>query len=110
LKDPDVRKTIKALREAGLSFRESPIEEAEGEKPMSGQVWCVTGSFEHFKPRDRAMDEVKSLGGKVVSSVSGNTTHLLAGTGGGSKLRKAKELGIEVVSEEEFLSLTGLKP
>ena len=109
LRDPDVRKTIKALRAEGLSFAESPVEDGGGEKPMSGQVWCVTGSFEHFKPRDRAMAEVRSLGGKVVSAVSGNTTHLLAGTGGGSKLRKAKELGIEVVSEEEFLSLTGKK-
>ncbi len=109
LQDRDVRKTIEALRREGLSFSESASSADSPEKPLSGQVWCVTGSFEHFKPRDLAMDEVRKLGGKVVTAVSGNTTHLLAGPGGGSKLRKAEELGVTIVTEEEFLALTGWK-
>ena len=109
LKDRDVRKTIEALKNAGLSFTESAPENDSADKRMAGQIWCVTGSFEHFKPRGLAMDEVRSLGGKVATTVSGNTTHLLAGSGGGSKLKKAKELGIAVVTEEEFLLLTGKK-
>ena len=100
-------RNVQALRAAGLSFSESAPVRDSGDQPLSGQVWCVTGSFERFKPRDLAMDEVKRLGGKVVSSVSGNTTHLLAGTGAGSKLEKARELGVRVVTEEEFLALIG---
>ena len=109
LRDRDVRKTIEALRREGLSFSESASVDDSAGKPMSGQVWCVTGSFESFKPRDIAMDEVRNLGGKVVAAVSGNTTHLLAGAGAGSKLRKAEELGVTVVAEEEFLALIGKK-
>jgi DNA ligase (NAD+) len=109
LKDRDVKKMINALRSEGLSFSESAPPGDTADKPMSGQVWCVTGSFENYKPRNLAMDKVRSFGGKVVAAVSGSTTHLLAGTGGGSKLRKAQELGIIVVNEEEFLDLTGKK-
>ncbi len=109
LNDRDVKKTIEALRSEGLSFTESAPGDDSSGKPMSGQVWCVTGSFENFKPRDLAMDEVRNLGGKVMTAVSGNITHLLAGSGGGSKLRKARELGVAVVTEEEFLLLTGKK-
>lgn len=105
LRDPDVRKTIKALRDAGLSMSEEQRE--KGEALLGGQVWCVTGSFEHFKPRDLAMEEVKRLGGKAVTQVSGKTTHLLAGSGAGSKLAKAENLGVTVVNEEEFLELIG---
>ena len=74
---------------------------------LNGQTWCVTGSFESFKPRDKAMDEVKKRGGKVTSSVSSKTTHLLAGPGAGSKLKKAQDLGITIVDEAEFLRLIG---
>jgi DNA ligase (NAD+) len=103
--DPSIRRTIERLREAGLNFQ-------AGEKPaeslpslFEGQVWCVTGSFDHFAPRDRAMDEVKKRGGRVTSSVTGRTTHLLAGRNPGSKLDRARELGVTVVSEEEFLRM-----
>lgn len=106
LKRPEVRKTIAALRAQGLSFSETGEKET-GDDRFAGQTWCVTGSFEHFKPRDLAMDAVKRLGGRAVSSVSGSTTHLLAGKGAGSKLDKAKELGITIVSEEQFLRLIG---
>ncbi len=106
LKRPEVRKTIAALRAEGLSFSETEENKAEDER-LAGQTWCVTGSFDHFKPRDLAMEAVKRLGGRAVSSVSGSTTHLLAGKGAGSKLDKAKELGVTIVSEEEFLRLIG---
>jgi DNA ligase (NAD+) len=51
------------------------------------------------------MDEVKKRGGRVTGSVTSRTTHLLAGEGAGSKLAKARELGIRIVSEKEFLGL-----
>jgi DNA ligase (NAD+) len=111
LSSPEVRRRIQGLRSAGLTFREEapgPTEEvAAGAGPFAGQTWCVTGSFERFKPRELAMEEVKRRGGRVVSSVTSRTTHLLAGAAAGSKLEKARELGVTVVSEEEFLRLLG---
>jgi DNA ligase (NAD+) len=70
---------------------------------FEGEVWCVTGTFKRFKPRELAMEEVKRRGGKVTSSVTGNTTHLLAGENPGSKLEKARQLGTTIVSEEAFI-------
>ncbi len=104
--DKKLRRRIAALRKYGVRF--SAEKTKRGPEPPAvfrGQVWCVTGSFESFKPRDRAMDEVKRRGGAVVSAVSSKTTHLLAGEGAGSKLDKAKKLGVKIVSEKEFLSL-----
>lgn len=107
LSNPKVREVIAKLRSYGLSF-EAEIKENrlhEDELVFKDQSWCVTGSFESFKPRDLAKDEIKKRGGKVVSSVTGKTTHLLAGEKAGSKMKKALDLGVIVVSEEEFLSL-----
>jgi DNA ligase (NAD+) len=100
---PEVRRRIEGLRRAGLAMSESPREAAPKAGPFRGQVWCVTGSFERFKPRELAMEEVKKRGGKVSASVTSQTTHLLSGANPGSKLDKARELGIKIVSEEEFL-------
>jgi DNA ligase (NAD+) len=104
LSRPVVRARIEALRRAGLAMREQPGEAPAG-GPFRGQVWCVTGSFQHFKPRELAMEEVKKRGGKASASVTSKTTHLLAGENPGSKLDKARGLGVRVVSEEEFLGL-----
>jgi DNA ligase (NAD+) len=104
LRDPSVRRLVAGLRVAGLSFEAAQIAAGAGLAPVfANQAWCVTGSFAQFKPRELAMEEVKKRGGKVVSSVSSNVTHLLAGEGAGSKLEKARSLGITVVSEAEFL-------
>jgi DNA ligase (NAD+) len=107
LRRPATRRRIEALRAAGLAFSApgpAPAQ-AGGAGPLAGQTWCVTGSFERFKPREKAMDEVLRLGGRVTSSVTSRTTHLLAGGAAGSKLAKARELGVTIVSEEEFLRL-----
>lgn len=97
---------LEALVAAGLTFTHE-INAAALALPQifAGQKWCVTGSFVRFNPRDLAMEEVKRRGGSVVSGVSSKTTHLLAGEGAGSKLAKAQELGVTVVSEEEFGAL-----
>ena len=107
LRNPDVLQTIEALKAVGLNFRESSPQKLRVSALFVDQVWCITGSFEHFKPRDLAAAEVKARGGKTVTQVSGKTTHLLAGTGAGSKLTKAESLGVQIVSEEEFLGLLG---
>ena len=101
--------TIEALKKAGvhMSSAEDESDEAPLEKTLEGTVWCVTGSFEHFNPRSKAMEEVEKRGGRTVSSVTGKTTHLLAGKNGGSKLSEAERLGVRIVSEEEFLRMIG---
>jgi len=108
LTDPFVLDMIDKLKKAGLQFSVSGTKEQETLPGVfEGQVWCVTGSFEHFKPRERAMDEVKKRGGRVVSSVTGALTHLLVGENPGSKLEKAKKVYAAIVYEKEFLEMLG---
>ena len=103
--DPKVRREINDLRELGLNFEaEGEVSEAVGNQ-FEGQIWCVTGSFERFNPREKAMEEIKKRGGRTVSSVSGKTTHLLAGSSAGSKLDKARSVGARIVDEDEFIRL-----
>ncbi len=101
LRAPENRNRLAALAEAGLQMQEVR-EESNLEQSMSGQTWCVTGSFAHFRPRDLAMDEIRKRGGRTTGSVSTKTTHLLAGEEAGSKLDKARKLGIEIVTEDQF--------
>ncbi|CAN2041827.1 DNA ligase [Candidatus Magnetomoraceae bacterium gMMP-15] len=104
--NPKLIKTIKALEKAGLKlYTDNAISSLEIPQTMAGQSWCVTGSFEHFKPRDKAKNEIEKKGGKVVSSVSSKTTHLLVGKKSGTKLNKAKKLGIQIVEEQEFINM-----
>ncbi|MDR1317603.1 MAG: NAD-dependent DNA ligase LigA [Spirochaetales bacterium] len=109
---PETRTLVNALQAEGLSFAAEKKKAApDAPRTFAGQTWCVTGSFEGWKPRDLAMEEVKKRGGKVVSAVSGNLTHLLAGEkAGGSKLDKAKKLGVTIVTEAEFRALLDNSP
>lgn len=104
LKDKETVSLIQKLQKLGLKFQADEIQKSENQ-PFLGQSWCVSGSFENFQPRDVAMDLVTKHGGKKVSSISSKTTHLLYGPGAGSKLEKATELGVQLVTEEEFLSI-----
>jgi len=103
--DPAVIKRIETLRRAGLQFEEIRENVPDLPQIFEGQSWCVTGSFDHFSPRDLAMEEVRRRGGKVVSGVTSKTTHLLAGEKGGSKIDKAKKFGAKIVTEKEFLKM-----
>ncbi|MBN2533389.1 MAG: NAD-dependent DNA ligase LigA [Spirochaetales bacterium] len=109
LSKPQIRNHIAGLRKAGLNFKAKKEEQPDVEQVCIGQAWCVTGSFERFKPRELSMEEVKKRGGNVTSSVSSKTTHLLAGPGAGSKLQKAQELGIKIVNEAEFIEMLKLE-
>ena len=105
LRDEAVRARIEKLRAAGLQFEVHDDHEEKPDQIFAAQVWAVTGSFEHFNPRSLAVRELEKRGARTVSSVTGKTTHLLAGKGGGSKRDTALSLGVKIVSEEEFLSL-----
>ena len=106
LSNSEMRRRIGRLRAAGLNFRVAGGEQAEpADSDLAGQVWCVTGTFEAFKPRDLAKAEIKRRGGRVTTDVTSKTTHLLAGSAAGAKLEKARRRGIAVVDEKEFLRL-----
>lgn len=78
---------------------------AEGEQPLSGKVFVVTGSLNHFENRSALKEQIEALGGKVTGSVTKKTTCLINNdnTSSSSKNKKAKELGVEVVTEEMFM-------
>ena len=103
----DTRILINDLKESGLQMQDVKFDGPELEQIFKGQTWCVTGSFENFNPRSKAMDEIKRRGGTEVSGVSRKTSCLLAGSGAGSKIEKAREFGVRIVSEEEFLKMIG---
>ena len=110
-KDENLLRTIDALSSFGLHVSEDQDkkEEAEEAQIFQGEVWCATGSFKNFNPRSKALKEIEKRGGRTVSSVTGKTTHLLAGKGGGSKRAEAEKLGVRIISEEQFLDLLGIK-
>ncbi|GIX42108.1 MAG: DNA ligase [Leptospiraceae bacterium] len=105
-KDPKILERINKLKQYGLQFEQKEIKIDSNVKPIfKDQVWCVTGTLTHFKPREKALEEVIKRGGKTSSTVTSKTTHLLVGENPGSKLEKAKKLNIKIVTEEEFIKL-----
>jgi DNA ligase (NAD+) len=71
---------------------------------FAGKTFVLTGSLEKFT-RSEATEMIESRGGKASGSVSKKTSFVVAGEAAGSKLRKAQELGIQVLTEDEFLAM-----
>jgi DNA ligase (NAD+) len=103
---PENRELIRKLGEAGLNM--AAREESGGRKPLDGQFFVITGALSAFT-REEAQERLEGLGARVGSSVTKKTTCLVAGESPGSKLDKARELGIKVIREREFLKLVGGK-
>ncbi len=91
-----------------LSFEQVEIEEGEALK-LANQTFVITGSVNHFKNRSELKEKIESLGGKVTGSVTKKTTYLINNNkeSSSSKNKKAKELGVLIISEEDFLGMIG---
>jgi DNA ligase (NAD+) len=99
------RRLIGKLREAGVRMTRLAEEEERQEGPLTGLTFVITGTLPTLS-RDAAAEWIESHGGRVASSVSGNTSYLLVGDRpGGAKVRRAEELGVESISEEELRDL-----
>ena len=98
---PQSRHLISRLREAGVNFESTAVQD---DGRFAGMTFVLTGALSLFT-RDEATEKIEAHGGKAAGSVSKKTTYLVAGENAGSKLKKANELGIPVLSEQEFLSM-----
>ncbi len=89
-----------------LTFEEMP-KEAEGSQPLADKIFVITGSVTHFKNRKELKERIEALGGKITGSVSKNTSYLINNDNlsNSTKNKKAKELGIPILTEEEFLEM-----
>jgi len=97
----DNRREIKRLQDAGV--RITPFHLRRAGK-LEGKVFVFTGKLLSFT-REEAKERVESLGGHVATSVSKNTDYVVAGEDAGSKARKARELNVKIITEEEFLKM-----
>lgn len=102
LRDEENLAMIRRLLERGV--RPVPPERRAAEGDLAGKTFVFTGTLERM-PRNEAEALVKRFGGRASGSVSKNTDYVVAGPGAGSKLARARELGIPVLTEEEFFSM-----
>jgi DNA ligase (NAD+) len=98
--EPGNRAMIEKLRAAGLRLTSEPKSAPAGGSKINGTTWVITGTLS--QPRGEIAEEIVRQGGKVSGSVSKKTSFVLAGEEAGSKLEKARKLGLRVVSEAEF--------
>jgi DNA ligase (NAD+) len=100
--EPRNREQVRRLLEAGVR----PLAQKRAGGKLTGKRFVFTGGLEGVS-RHEAQARVERLGGAVASSVSKNVDYVVAGEAAGSKLKKAKELGVTILSEREFLDLVG---
>ena len=98
---PQSQHLMARLRAAGVNTQ---AEEQGSDRRFAGMTFVLTGGLEHFT-REEAGELIEKRGGKAAGSVSKKTTYVVAGEGAGSKLHKAQELGVPVLTEEEFLAM-----
>jgi DNA ligase (NAD+) len=100
--NPENESNIERMLGAGVTFgTEGAVAHA---KPLAGMTIVLTGALESVT-RAQAKDRIEALGGKVSSSVSPKTTYVIAGKDPGTKLDRAKDLGVRILEERAFLDL-----
>lgn len=92
---------IQRLRDAGVNFSATRV---VSDRRFAGMTFVLTGALSKFT-REEATEKIELLGGKASGSVSKKTTYVVVGENAGSKERKARELGIPILSEDEFLNM-----
>jgi DNA ligase (NAD+) len=103
-REPRNRELVDRLRAAGLQFTHATTRPKAG--PLAGYTLVLTGTLPTLS-RDEAKQLIESAGGKVSSAVSKKTSYLVAGEEAGSKLLKAQELGVKILSEEQLRKMAG---
>ncbi len=96
------RDVIREIRDAGLTLSNPLYSSEQEEQPLAGLTFVFTGALERWT-RDEVQRYTERLGGRATSSVSGRTDYVVAGPGAGSKLEEARERGVPVLDEEEFI-------
>lgn len=104
---PENLELLRKLKNAGLTFT-SKKADIRKNQPLSGKTFVLTGKLEHSS-RDEAKVLIEGLGGTVADSISSKTAYLVVGEDPGSKLDKARKLGVQTLTEAEFLKLLGQK-
>jgi DNA ligase (NAD+) len=99
------RDVIAALRKAGVRWPAAAAKPL-GALPLAGKTFVLTGGLESMS-RDEAKKRLKALGAKVSESVSKKTDYVVVGADPGSKADTARELGVEMIDEKQFLRLVG---
>ena len=94
-----VKDTIKRLKDVGVNTKGEKKENTDNR--FAGMTFVLTGTLSTYT-RPEAEEIIEGFGGKASSSVSKKTTYVLAGEEAGSKLKKAIDLGVKVIDEEEF--------
>jgi len=92
---------VERLRQAGVNFESKRV---VADARFAGMTFVLTGALSKFT-RDEATEKIKLFGGKAAGSVSKKTTYVVVGENAGSKERKARELGIPILTEDEFLEM-----
>jgi DNA ligase (NAD+) len=100
-KQEQTKNIIRKFKRAGLNLETAGRKNWDEGAALNGITFVLTGSLEKYT-RKQAQDIIEKFGGRVSSSVSSKTDYVLAGKDPGSKLEKAKELGIKIIDEEEF--------
>ncbi len=97
----------RALIETALKFITFNKEEETSENKLDGKIFVITGDVHHFKNRKELQNTIEALGGKTTGSVSSKTNYLINNdvNSSSSKNKKAKELGVPIITEEEFLEI-----
>jgi DNA ligase (NAD+) len=108
--EPRNRALVAQLAEAGVTMDttlpEPEADEPSATRPLAGKTVVLTGTLSSMS-RDEATEALERLGAKVTGSVSRKTAYVIAGEDAGSKLEKARQLGVEVLDEHAFKSLLG---
>ena len=98
---PSAREMVERLRSAGVNFES---QRTVTDTRFAGMTFVLTGALTKFT-RDQATEKIELFGGKASGSVSKKTTYVVVGENAGSKERKARELGIPILSEDDFLAM-----